>query len=52
MKNQILNDALAIFYFYPDGSATGGHIEVSVGDLAMFVNIDWLTGKVRVEDAE
>ncbi len=51
-KNQILDDALATFYFYPDGSGTGGHIEISAGELAIFVNIDWLTGKIKVEDAE
>ena len=35
--------------FFPDGSSTGGRITLSIDDgLRYLVNVDWLTGKVRV----
>lgn len=36
--------------FYPDGSSTGGRITVSSGERKFLVDVDWLTGRVRVEN--
>ena len=36
--------------FFPDGTSTGGHLVLSSGDISYKVNIDWLTGRVEVQD--
>lgn len=36
------------FVFSPDGGSTGGQIEMSITDRAATVEVDWLTGDVRV----
>ncbi len=36
--------------FYPDGSSTGGRITVAAGERKYLVDVDWLTGRVSIED--
>ncbi len=36
--------------FYPDGSSTGGRITVASGEREYRVDVDWLTGRVWIED--
>jgi general secretion pathway protein H len=36
--------------FYPDGSSTGGRITVSSGERKFLVDVDWLTGRVAIND--
>ena len=36
--------------FLPDGSASGGRVELEVGGRRTQVGIDWLTGRVSVAD--
>lgn len=36
--------------FYPDGSSTGGRITVSAGERKYLVDVDWLTGRVAIND--
>ena len=36
--------------FYPDGSSTGGRITVSAGERKFLVDVDWLTGRVTIND--
>lgn len=48
---QRLGARLAGFRFEPDGSATGGRVELAEGDLRLQVGVEWLTGRVRVADA-
>jgi general secretion pathway protein H len=38
--------------FAPDGSSSGGRIELVRGDERLAVRVDWLTGGVRVADGE
>jgi len=38
--------------FFPDGGSTGGRITISYGERAFGVDVDWLTGKVRILDVE
>ncbi|RYB04089.1 GspH/FimT family pseudopilin [Lichenibacterium ramalinae] len=33
------------FRFYPDGRCTGGSLTISLGDRAVLVTVDWLTGE-------
>jgi general secretion pathway protein H len=34
--------------FFPDGSSTGGRITVKGGERAYKVDVDWLTGRVKI----
>ncbi len=34
--------------FFPDGSSTGGRVTVASGERRYHVDVDWLTGQVRV----
>jgi len=36
--------------FYPDGSSTGGRITVAAGERKYLVDVDWITGKVAIND--
>ncbi|QJR12712.1 hypothetical protein DSM104443_03805 [Usitatibacter rugosus] len=36
--------------FYPDGSSTGGRITVSSGERKFLVDVDWLTGRVAINE--
>jgi len=36
--------------FYPDGSSTGGNIELSRGEAVWRIDINWLTGEVTLRD--
>ncbi|HDK38102.1 MAG TPA: type II secretion system protein GspH [Thiolapillus brandeum] len=38
--------------FFPDGGSTGGRITLSQGERAFGVDVDWLTGRVRILDLE
>ena len=37
--------------FFPDGSSTGGRITLSTDTLRYLVNVDWLTGRVKVMES-
>ncbi len=36
--------------FFPDGTSTGGHLMLALGDRRKHVRVDWLTGAVSVSD--
>jgi general secretion pathway protein H len=35
--------------FFPDGSSTGGEIRLTGGNSSFRIEVDWLTGRVRIE---
>ncbi len=41
-----------IIRFAPDGSASGGTIELGQGSRRLRITTEWLTGQVKVEDAK
>jgi general secretion pathway protein H len=41
----------AVIEFLPDGSSTGGRIDISVTGTHFLVGIDWLTGRVTIVNA-
>ncbi len=47
-----LGERVSGIRFYPDGSATGGRVSVSTPRTRMSVDVNWLTGKVRILDDE
>jgi general secretion pathway protein H len=38
--------------FFPDGSSTGGEIRLSSGAAGYRVEVDWLTGRVRLREGD
>jgi general secretion pathway protein H len=37
--------------YFPDGSSTGGRVLLSLADQALQIDVEWLTGRVRVNEA-
>ena len=38
--------------FFPDGSSTGGRVTLSMSERSVRVDIEWLTGRIRVSEVE
>ncbi len=38
--------------FFPDGSSTGGRVLLALDDQSLQVDIEWLTGRIRVSDTQ
>jgi general secretion pathway protein H len=38
--------------FFPDGSSTGGRVTLSMSGRSVRVDIEWLTGRIRVSEVE
>ena len=49
-RSELLDAAVATIRFYPDGSSTGGEITLSSGTRAYHVAVDWLTGRVSINE--
>ena len=46
-------DQLAVaIRFFPDGSSSGAEITIIEGDKRELVSIDWVTGRIRIGDAD
>jgi general secretion pathway protein H len=49
-QSEVASERKGAIRFYPDGSSTGGRITVSSGERKYLVDVDWLTGRVWIED--
>jgi general secretion pathway protein H len=49
-QSEVTSEKRGSIRFYPDGSSTGGRITVSAGERKYLVDVDWLTGRVSIED--
>lgn len=49
-QSEVTSERKGGIRFYPDGSSTGGRITVSAGERKYLVDVDWLTGRVSIED--
>lgn len=49
-ESEVTSQHTGAIRFYPDGSSTGGRITLSSGKRQYLVDVDWLTGKVAIED--
>ncbi len=45
------SETLASVRFYPDGGATGGRVSLKVREREYRVDIDWLTGRVSIDES-
>jgi general secretion pathway protein H len=50
-RSAFLSDTEAAIRFFPDGSSTGGGITLSSGTNGYHIDVQWLTGRVRVDAA-
>lgn len=50
-RSEVLDNHRAAIRFFPDGSSTGGRVTLSVGERRYHVDVDWMTGQVRVHAA-
>ncbi|MEZ5584105.1 MAG: GspH/FimT family protein [Candidatus Competibacteraceae bacterium] len=49
-QSELLNESSGNIRFFPDGSSTGGHITLANGRLEYTVNVDWLTGRIGIDE--
>jgi len=49
-QSEVTSDRKGAIRFYPDGSSTGGRITLSTGERKYLVNVEWLTGRVSIDD--
>jgi general secretion pathway protein H len=48
-QRDLLNDKVGSIRFFPDGGSNGGRITLAAGDLKYDVDVDWLTGRVAIQ---
>ena len=51
-RSEVENEVRGSIRFFPDGSSTGGRITLSTNRLAYLIDVDWLTGKVRLLEGD
>jgi len=51
-RNEAEREGVAAVRFFPEGAATGGRFLLSHGRAAWQVDVEWLTGEVRVSRAK
>lgn len=51
-RSERIDDARATIRFFPDGSSTGGRVGLRAGERAVAVDVDWLTGRIRILDGD
>ena len=49
-QSEVSSERRGSIRFYPDGSSTGGRITVASGERKYLVDVDWLTGRVSIQD--
>jgi len=49
-QSEIVDEKRGAIRFYPDGSSTGGRVTVASGERRFLVDVDWLTGRVSIQE--
>lgn len=49
-RTEQLSELEGAIRFFPDGSSTGGRIRLTMGNQQLYVDVNWLTGKVALLD--
>ena len=49
-RSELVDQATGAIRFYPDGSSTGGEITLSSKARSVHVAVDWLTGRVAIQE--
>ena len=48
VQQELTSEKIAAIRFYPDGSSTGGRVTVGQGEGKIEIDVDWLTGRVHI----
>lgn len=51
-QDDLVSDTVGTIRFYADGSSNGGRVTVGSGGRSYLIDIDWLTGRVTIEDGD
>ncbi len=51
-QSELSGNGTANIRFFPDGSSTGGRITLEQGKLTSEININWLTGQIKLSDID
>jgi general secretion pathway protein H len=51
-QSELIGDGIGNIRFFPDGSSTGGRITMEQGKVASEININWLTGQIKLSDID
>lgn len=49
-QSELLDAKVGTIRFYPDGSSTGGRVTLTRGERKYMVDVDWMTGRVKILD--
>jgi general secretion pathway protein H len=49
-KRERVDERVGGIRFFPDGSSTGGRVTLASGKREIYIDVDWLTGRVRLLD--
>ncbi len=49
-QKDLVSEKVGAIRFYPDGGSTGGRITIASGERKYEVDVDWLTGRVTIND--
>jgi general secretion pathway protein H len=52
VQQELTSEKVAAIRFYPDGSSTGGRVTVGKDKGRFEVDVDWLTGRVAINQPE
>jgi len=49
-QSELMDAQTGAIRFYPDGSSTGGRVTLSRNEHKYLVDVDWMTGRVKILD--
>lgn len=49
-QSELTDGTTGSIRFYPDGSSTGGRVTLARNDRKYLVDVDWMTGRVKILD--
>jgi general secretion pathway protein H len=49
-QSDLIAEKTGVIRFFPDGSSNGGRITVGAGERKFAVDVDWLTGRVTINE--
>ncbi len=51
-QDDLISETTGTIRFFADGSSNGGRVTVGAGGRAYLIDVDWLTGRVTIDEAE
>jgi len=49
-ESDLVSDKVGAIRFFPDGGSNGGRVTLAAGERKYDVDVDWLTGRVAIQD--